>query len=321
MLYKLKSTLFLLFFSVAFVCTGYGQDQIILNSGDTLTGRITRETKNLLYFRHNIKGITSDAKVEKSTVLKWTYHNVPDQGPDENDVPPIAMTTRNDRDQGVFPSFPAGERFRGSISGGLGYLLGDTDEAEKSLTGQGVPAEDAKNYYNELVLGYSGTASLHYRVSREYWIGAHYLGFYSKANMTTYFDDGGMYRFYGDIGERYFVNFTGLSLSSAVWLGRKKQWAYHAAYSVGPAFYRNETEVMHQQVLFKGVTLGQNLSLGLEYFITPKISVSTDFSLFRATLRKVKITTEGGTQEVDLDKESYENLSRADLTAGFVFYF
>ncbi len=241
--------------------------------------------------------------------------------PDENDVPAFAMSAGNEREPESGPSFPSGERFRGNISGGLGYLMGNTKEAEKLLTDQGVPAEDAKNYYNDLVLGYTGTASAHYRVSRDYWIGAQYLGFYSKGNMVTYYDEGGMYRFYGNMGERYFVNFTGLSLSSSSWLGREKHWAYHSAYSVGPVFYRNETEVMIQQVLFKGITLGQSLSLGLEYFITPNISISTDLSVFRATLKKVKVTTEGGTQEVDLDKESYENLSRADLTAGFVFYF
>jgi hypothetical protein len=321
MKFKLRSILFLLFFTGAFVCTSYSQDQIILNSGDTIMGRITKETKNYLYFRQSSKGITSNAKVEKSNVLKWSYYNVSDQGNNHTAIPSNAVTDRKEQKQESSRSFPAGERWRLNVSGGLGFLLGNTEKAEKSLTDQGVPAEDAKNYYNDLVLGYAGTASVHYRVSGYYWIGAQYMGFYSNANMLTYYNDGGMYTFYGNMGERYFVNFTGLSLGSSSWLGRKKHWAFHSAFSVGPAFYRNETEVMLQQVLFKGITLGQNLSLGMEYFITPKISISADASVFRATMKEVEIATEGGTQKVELEKESYENLSRADLTAGFVFYF
>lgn len=294
----------------------YAQDLIILQTGDTIHCRIQKETKLKLRFSRMEKGYTSNATVEKSKVAKWTYTYFPSGMSDKGTTAPAPE--RKIRTAPDSSSFRQGERFRFQMTYGPGYLLGNTGKGRESLVNSGVPEHDAKKYYNKLVWGQSGTASLYYQVAEHYRIGACYQGFCSGANIVTTFNGEGSERYYGEIGERAFVNFAGISLHDAAWLGKKQKTAFYAAYSIGPAFYRNETEILFRQVLFKGSSLGQRLNTGMEFVIAPRLSFCVDVSVFRSTLKKVNVTTVDGSQEIRLEKDNWENLGRFDLSAGLV---
>ena len=85
--------------------------------------------------------------------------------------------------------------------------------------------------------------------------------------------------------------------------------------------YRDEAEYLHGYYLLTGKNAGADLGIGLEYFLTSRISLGADLSAFYSSIRKITITDGSSTSTIELDKENYENLSRIDLSAGIRIYF
>jgi hypothetical protein len=309
--------LFLLLHSKSF-----SQDRIILNSGDTLKCTIGKVTKNSIYYSQNFNGISANGKVQKSSVREWTFSS-PENEQIQTDFPPEMQDNQIAEEPeiaGNKESVKPTDRFRTSVSGGIGYLTGNTDAVEESLQQMGISVEDSKNYYKNLKLGYVARASAYYQISKDYWLGMMYHGFYSSAEITTsmIMDDFNMY--YGRLGERYFVNFAGASFFSSGRYGKNKKLGLNSSYSIGPAFYRDEAEMYNEQILIKSTSFAQDITLGIEYFIRPNISIGFESSLFMSKVRKMEVTTVNSSQTIELEKEEVENLSRINLSLGLVFY-
>ncbi|WP_346855799.1 hypothetical protein [uncultured Draconibacterium sp.] len=300
------------------------QDRIILNSGDTLTCIISKESKSYIHFYQYFNGVSSKGKVEKAKVREWTYKTAANALEVENLKTVNAEETNTEPKQVQVQEktkpTPDYGKIRASLSGGSGYLLGKTSEAEKNLQAMGISNSLSEEYYKNFKWGAQVKASLYFYLTKDYWLGAMYNGFYSNAEITSsmQMDETNMY--YGALGERYFVNFAGLSLYSSSRVGKAQKLLVNSSYSIGPAFYRDEAEMYNEQVLIQGTTLGSNLTLGLEYFIQPKLSISFDTGLFLGKVSKISLKTSEGSNEVELDKENYENLSRLDLSFGIVYY-
>lgn len=305
------ASLFIVLFLVTILTfDGLSQDWVVLNSGDTVKCTITKVSEKYLYYSQNFNGVSAKGKILKSNINEWSY-----------------KFQNTEQEQPVAPPTPAliekpkiTERFRASAQIGAAGLLGNTDEAERSLISQGASKEEAESYYNDLITGYQGKATLYYRILGDIWLGASYKGFYTSANMLTSMKIDDTNYYYGTVEENYFVNFAGASMFSSIRFGKNKLFGVHSEFSIGPAFYRDEAELLNQQILIQGTALATDLSLGLEYFINPHWSVSVGSSLFQGTIKNVKVNTASSTQEVSLEKENYENLTRLDVSAGIVFY-
>ena len=312
----------LLFFVLTFSSAVNAQDRVIMLSGDTLKCSIYKENKDFLYFKQNSKGVSTKGKISKKEVAEWTYqgantNRVTVEAQNPSDLIKEEMTTKQNEPKKTERENP----FRVSINTGSGLLVGSTENSIEGLQIQGVPKEDAEKYANDLIIGYTGKFTLHYQISKNYWLGVLYNGFYSDANMLTRMEYNDGYNWiYGEMGEKTFVNFVGPSFISESKFGRNKRFGFHSSYTIGPVFYRDEVEIMRQQSLLTGVALGQNLDFGLEYFITPRWAISLDASLFSSVLKKMTIETVSLNQTVDLDKEDNNNLSRLDISFGLVFY-
>lgn len=309
-------------FLLLFHSESFSQDRIILISGDTLKCTIGKVTKNFIYYSQNFNGISANGKVQKSSVREWTFSST-EKEQIQHDLPPEMQDNQIAEEPeiaGNKESVKPTDRFRTSVSGGIGYLTGNTDAVEESLQQMGISVEDSKNYYKNLKLGYVARASAYYQISKDYWLGMMYHGFYSSAEITTsmIMDDFNMY--YGRLGERYFVNFAGASFFSSGRYGKNKKLGLNSSYSIGPAFYRDEAEMYNEQILIKGTSFAQDITLGVEYFIRPNISIGFESSLFMSKVRKMEVTTVNSSQTVELEKEEVENLSRIDLSLGLVFY-
>jgi|GEM_PF-502941 len=300
----------------------FSQDRIILNSGDTLKCTIGKVTRKFIYYSQNFNGISANGKVQKSSVWEWTFSST-EKEQIQHDLPPEMVDNQIAEEPEIAgnqePVKPT-DRFRTSVSGGMGYLTGNTDAVEESLQQIGISVEDSRNYYKNLKLGYVIRASAYYQISKDYWLGMMYHGFYSSAELTTsmIMDDFNMY--YGRLGERYFVNFAGASFFSSGRYGKNKKLGLNSSYSIGPAFYRDEAEMYNEQILIKGTSFAQDITLGVEYFIRPNISIGCVSSLFISKVRKMEVTTVNSSQTIELEKEEVENLSRINLSLGLVFY-
>jgi hypothetical protein len=310
----------LLFFVVFHCFKVDAQDRVILMSGDTLKCSIYKENKNFLYFKQNSKGVSTKGKVSKKVVAEWTYQGASViQEPEEEQKPSDLLTEAIAPEKKEQKKTERENPFRVNINIGSGLMIGNTEQAIENLVNQGVPKEDAENYSDDVVVGHTGKITLYYEFSKNYWLGAFYNGFYSEAKMLTRINYDGYNWIYGEMGEKNFINFVGPSFFSSSTFGKKKRFAVHSSYTIGPVFYRNQAEVMRQQVLLTGIALGQNLDLGLEYFFKPRWAISLDASLFSSRLNKATAKTVYSSQEIDLDKDN-NSLGRFDLSAGVVFY-
>jgi hypothetical protein len=297
----------------------FAQDRIILSSGDTIHCTISKVTKNYLYYRQDYNGVTAKGKILKTKIREWNYFfakNDPETFFNEPEIP----VHDSEKEPDFLAQTSPDERFRIALNAGPAYLAGNTEKAIQSLQERGVSAGDSKRYYHNLKMGFQAKGSAYIHLMGSYWLGAMYHGFYSTSEITTPMAIDDDYMYYGKLGERYFVNFAGASFSSSTRYGRSKRIGVNSSFAFGPAFYRDELEMLNDQVLIQGVALGTNLTLGLEYFFRSNISLGLESSLFSSQAKKITVTTAQSTEEIKLEKENYENLSRLDLSLGIIWY-
>lgn len=213
------------------------------------------------------------------------------------------------------------KRLRFTMNGGPGYLLGSTKAAEENMRGLGLSADQADSYYKELKTGLYAGADLQFLITPNLGTGIKYKFFSTSASFEGFFETPDGYNlYYGIFREQIYVNFIGGTIFFQQFLGGKKSFKLNSACTFGSARYRNEASYFTTSYLLTGKHFGTDFSIGLEYFISPKVSVGTDLSLFYCSIRKMKITDGYSTTTVDLKKDNYENLSRLDLSLAIRVY-
>lgn len=68
-----------------------------------------------------------------------------------------------------------------------------------------------------------------------------------------------------------------------------------------------------------GITLGLSLGMGYDVKLSEDLSLGFQFSILRGLLTKYDLTDGGYTEEIQLEKDSYESLNRIDFSVGLVF--
>ena len=303
-----KTACRILLFIVLFIShsvTGNSQDKIITITSDTIDCKITRVSRNTIYFDLITSGIKTEGSLPVSKVLNYT-------------ISAGGVTTDKTK------SFNSNsfERIHLGINGGAGYMLASSKKAEEALTGQGFDAGKAKSYYRNLKTGWLANADLAFMFTPEVGTGFKYKFFYTSGNVEGYFDfQDGVHLIYTNYGERIFVNYYGPMAYYQRYLNVAETYRMTTTYSFGLTTYRNEAEYLNEYLLLTGRNFGTDAAINLEYYITDNLSLGAELSAFYSMLRKVKITDGTNTQTIDLDKETYENLSRLDLSIGIRFYF
>jgi len=297
---NIKTILTIAFFSVVFLTKA--QDRIVTTQNDTIDCKISKVTSSDIFFTLKTGNVITKGKVDRSNVLSY-YSENSEAGENAGFIAPV-------------PS-----RWRLGLSGGLNYLTASSSEAETELVQQGVTKQDAKSYYNDLKLGQSGGADLHYMVTKMYGIGMIYKFYSTKSKIESFFDpQDGVNLIFGQMNEKIYVHYSGLSFYSEQFLKSNPKLKLSSYYSMGMAFYRNEAIVVNSPFLLTGKAFATNLDLGLEYFVFPRISAGINLSYFLSSLKKVTLSDGYSTTTQELEKENYENISRLDLSVGIRFY-
>jgi hypothetical protein len=224
------------------------------------------------------------------------------------------------------PDIPEGNtsipKFRLSMSGGAGYLMGSTKEAKRQLTSMGFRQSDVNTYYNQLKLSFPADASIHYLINESLGAGLHYSYFSTGAGIKDLVETGdGIHKANVRMEEQIYINFAGASLLFQQWYGFNKRMGVSIAYALGYVTYRNEAYVFNFPALITGRKIGMTGDIGLEYKIRPKFALGADLSYLTGTITKIRIDNGSTVTTQKLEKEQYENISRVALTAGFKFYF
>ena len=291
-------------FFLGFVPAVLSQDKIITINNDTIDCKINKVSHNTIYFDLNTLGLKSSGEMPRNLVSGYIVA--------EKTSPEVQK----------MESAVSDKRFRFGLSGGAGYLLGSTQNAEDQMVSQGFTFDQAESYYNDMKLGISANADIYLLIPPDYGVGIKYKFFYNSASTEGFIDpQDGVHLYYTTYRENIYVNFAGISFFYQQFMGSQKSLVLNSSISLGLTTYRNEAEYLHGYYLLTGKNVGGELGIGLEYFLTSSISIGSDLSVFYSSIRKLKITDGTNTSTIELEKENYENLSRIDLSAGIRIYF
>jgi len=300
----MKNILTAVMFFFGLIPAVYSQDKIITINNDTIDCKINKVSRNTIYFDLNTLGVKSSGEMPLDMVSGYIVA--------KETSPEVQAKTNT----------ISGHRFRFGLSGGAGYLLGSTQNAEEQMVSQGFTFDQAESYYNDMKLGITASADIYLLIPPDYGAGIKYKFFYNSASTEGFIDpQDGVHLYYTTYRENIYVNFAGLSFFYQQFMGSQKSLVLNSSISLGLTTYRDEAEYLHGYYLLTGKNVGVDLGIGLEYFLTSRISLGADLSVFYSSMRKVKITDGTSSSTIELDKENYENLSRIDLSAGIRIYF
>jgi hypothetical protein len=279
------------------------QDKIITLDKDTINCKISKVTHKDIFFEITTSGITTSGKLPVDSISDYTIH----------------AETRNTKETGK--SSEPYYRLRFGATGGMGYLLASSADAEDQMKAMGFDPDKVESYYSDLKSGLFANADISYFFNQEFGAGLKYKFFDTNGSIEGYIDPhDGVNLYYTTFKEQVYVNYAGAAFIYQDFINSKKSLKLNSSYSVGLAYYRDEAEVMDQYFLLKGKNIGFDISVGLEYFITPDISVGTDLSVFYSKIQKMTLSNGSTSTSMDLEKENYENLSRLELSIGVRFY-
>jgi len=300
----MKNILTAVMFFFGLIPAVYSQDKIITINNDTIDCKINKVSRNTIYFDLNTLGVKSSGEMPLNMVSGYIVA--------KKTSPEVQTKTNTGSDN----------RFRFGLSGGAGYLLGSTQNAEEQMVSQGFTLEQAESYYNDMKLGITASADISLLIPPDYGVGIKYKFFYNSSSTEGFIDpQDGVHLYYTTYRENIYVNFAGISFFYQQFMGSQKSLVLNSSISTGLTTYRDEAEYLHGYYLLTGKNVGIDLGIGLEYFLTSRISLGADLSVFYSSIRKVKITDGTSSSTIELDKENYENLSRIDLSAGIRIYF
>ena len=299
----MKRNLLILILLICFLPCVFSQDRIITLKNDTIDCKIIKLTRNKIFFELNTRGIKSSGELPVTGIISYT----------------VSQKTASERQ--IAPAPVSFDRLRFSVNAGAGYLLGSTEEAINLMTSQGLTSGQAETYYSDFKMGFYANADMNYFFTPSYGAGIKYKFFDTSASLEGFFDPhDGMNLIYSTYKEQVYVNFIGISLLFQQFIGNSKAYKLNSFFSTGLTTYRNEAEYLNGFFLLQGRNAGFDTGIGVEYFITDRISASSDLSFFYSSIRKMKISDGTNSSTIDLDKNSYENLSRIELSVGIRIY-
>ncbi|WP_159519429.1 hypothetical protein [Sunxiuqinia indica] len=280
---------------------GQAQDRIITWKKDTISCTITNQGAHYIRFTVEQNGVKTKGKINRSETREVIY----DEG-------------------SKLAELVNGEPYhwRVAASGGLGYLLGDTDPGRESFRMQGLRQAEIDDYFDQILWGWQSSASVHYFLQQDLAVGLQYRFFKSTADVWATFDpQDGVNLYHGPLKETMYVNFVGPSLYTEYSLSRNHQLRFSGSIAMGIAFYRDEATLLETNVLMTGKAFGGFSELGLEYFMAPRLSVGISLSTFLSSLGKLKYDNGTSSGTYKLEDEEIQSIASFDLSAGLRYYF
>jgi hypothetical protein len=299
----MKLNLLIVLCLAGFVTGLSGQDRIITRSNDTIDCRIGRITRSEIHFELVTRGVKTTGRLPMGEVLSYS-------------VSPATLPVQEYK--------PSGTGLTGTLriglNGGMGYITGSTEAAEEAMIGLGLLPSAAGNYYSNLKSGWYGSADATWLFNGRYGAGLKYKFFFTGASTEGYFlPEDPLNLYYSSYSENMYVNYGGVSIFYTEPIGNKGKFSLFSSFSGGITLYRNEMEFMAENVLITGRAPGMDGTIGFEYDITSFFSAGAEASVFASRLKKINLTNGVEEQTQELDEETYENLSRLEVSVGIRF--
>jgi hypothetical protein len=284
----------ILFVSAFFTFTGFSQDLIVTNEGDSLNCKITKIEPDNIHFTHNHNGELRETFLPVSSVKVYQQDYF-----DKPDIPPAKTKSR-----GNYP------RVRLAAQGGWSYQIAKSPEGMPSWL---------EEYVKDLKSGYNLGADFSYFINEGIGLGFKYNYYKSNNHMDDVYieyDDGTMD--YGIMEDNIAINFYGPGFYTRS-LSANHNSALIAAISLGYLSYKNEAVLINESFTMEGSSFGMVLDLGYDIGISDDMAIGLQLSFTLGTLSKLEVDYGSHTETIELDPDNYENLSRIDLSIGLRF--
>ncbi|SHJ09859.1 hypothetical protein SAMN05444280_11110 [Tangfeifania diversioriginum] len=300
-MFKTRLLTVTLLLGLGFFLSSSAQDRIITISNDTIDCKINRVSAQYIHFTQFTREVKTKSSISRRDVKSWQVSD--------------AEKSENSFTSNVFQT----ERWRFSITGGGGYRIASTKESRRNLENQGIPSSEIDSYFKQLKTGVKTAGQIHYMFWENCGLGVDYQFHHSSGSLHGAVDSGDTYTFiYGKFTDNIYTNYVGLSLYMQHRINPK--FKFYGQVSSGLTLFREESVIIYTPLLITGKAYGGNSEFGLEYFIGKKISVALCAGFFQSTISKIKVNNGDNIQDIKLEKEQMEGLSRVDLGAGLRFY-
>ena len=273
--------------------TVYSQDLIVTTDNDSINCKITRTSKENIYFTFKHKGEI------RNTLLPF------DRVKDHQTAFFQKSEVSNDR----IKEHHNYQHLRIAINGGFGY--------ETARIGDGVPA-DFKDYTRQLKSGYVLGGDLTYYFSEALGAGFKYYQFNSKNNLDNiYVEDNQGVRRFGRMSDDLSISFIGPTFSARLY-NHSKSKSFIIGLGIGYMGYVNN-KIIVDNYRMTGNAMGTSYDFGYDIELSKKLTLGIQLSIISGNLLQYKWDDGITVQTINLKQDEYESLSRIDLTVGLRF--
>jgi len=291
----------LLLFLINFSCTVFSQDLIVTTEGDSIRCKITKVEPERIYFSHYSEGVIHETLLPISSIKMYEtkFYGTPEYIEESGKL--------NYNYAQPKASFP---RLRIAAQGGYSYRLAKVPEDLGTLL---------EEYIKKLKSGYHLEGDINYFLSQKFGLGLKYSYYQSKNRLNDIyieFDDGTIAT--GDMSDFIKINYYGLVLSFRD-ISKNQSGAWLGSLSFGYMTYYNNAEFIVEKMDITGGTVGMAVDLGYDFFLSEGFGLGLGFSFSIGTLSELEVDNGSTNNTVKLDSESFENLSRVDLSLGLRF--
>ncbi|TDE16416.1 hypothetical protein [Dyadobacter psychrotolerans] len=305
------------FLLVCFICNNsFSQDLIVTNVGDSISCKIVKQTETSIhysYIKYNLNTVREITREKIKSVVPGYFLataslKVLAGDPEFEPLITDSLTTENTVEILIKASDPETSlapdslnsiqhRWQFGINGGYSYRL------FRSKIGA-TPYE--LRYTDEIKSGYSVGAEMFYFPWNQVGFGVKYDIYKSKAERDIRTRDDIAIQFFGaSVAYRMNIVDNKTILQTAFWAGYQP--------------YKNAARHIGQDYKLDAQTMGWGVSLGVDRRISKSIALSLAGSCFISSAYKLQRDYKGRTETVNLARENFEDLSRAQITFGIKF--
>ncbi len=265
------------------------KDLVVTDTGDSILCKITEIDSVNIYFTFEKNDVTRNTMLPLSKV---------------KDYQKSYLTTTKKVEPLVNNNY---SRLRLAVNGGYSYRVAKISDDTPS---------DFESYMKDLKSGYHYGADLTYFYKESYGIGIMYNAFRSSNSMDIYGYDFYNNLQYGKMSDDITISFIAPSFTIRT---LDKRNAFLMDFAIGYIRYVDEA-VLFDPYKITGNTVGFSFGLGYDIGLSESFGLGFKVGIIAGSLTEYNINNGTNTQKVELDEESYENLTRIDLSVGLRLY-
>ncbi|HBS88766.1 MAG: hypothetical protein A2W91_04170 [Bacteroidetes bacterium GWF2_38_335] len=272
----------------------FSQDLIVTNAGDSLKCKITKVTKENIYFN-----IWSDNQLNQSIISKQQVKNyfLGAYSPDNT-----VKKTKQDYSK---------QSYKFSYYNGMSRLTNKIDETMDPLQQQ---------YEKNLQTGNHFGLEAGYFVKEGTGVGLSLCKLKTKNEMRNQlFENSDGDTVIGSISDDVTILFVGPTIFNRIY-SKNRLTMYFIDLSLGYLKYSNNFKFLYSYSA-TGNTLGFSTSFGVNFLTGEHFALSISSKIILGTLKELTISNGSIQQTYSLDRSDQINLARIDLSFGVNFYY